>query len=535
MGSSLIPSADSTHDLGTNTDRYRFLYVDDVIATGNVNASGDVTATGNVSGSFGNFTDNVKISTDKSLQLRDDTEFINSNADGEITIGSATKVTITTTSLNTSANTTLAGQTANVTANLFIEGANTKISSANTTIDATKTTIAGTDLVVTANTTLPQFTSNTTLVTTSANTNLGGSVNISGNVEMSGTANIAGNVFLGANITVGTSSAGVAMTFHANGDVVLNSNSTSEFIKLDTKRNELFSNVNIDLEQHLIAGESVYVKDGKSINFGAQMTINDTTSTEGTLLLEDGTASDSGTDNGSFLLEDLASDRLASNSTGMIFGGDMILDGTQISSANGVINLGTYGGLANGVIRVSDAYNLPNTAGSNGQFLRLISGNLVFSSGTGVNMVDLVDDVTPQLGGVLDIGNHSITSDSSANVVIAGNTSVASDAGVKLGSGASQYVYVRDSNGRLGINTRSPGASLDVAGTVLVSNDSEFRAELKVTNHNGTDEGLVLGSTMVTATAAELNILDDATVTTAELNVLDGISARLSAADLSAV
>ena len=535
LGSSLIPSADSTHDLGTNTDRYRFLYVDDVIATGNVNASGDVTATGNVSGSFGNFTDNVKISTDKSLQLRDDTEFINSNADGEITIGSATKVTITTTSLNTSANTTLAGQTANVTANLFIEGANTKISSANTTIDATKTTIAGTDLVVTANTTLPQFTSNTTLVTTSANTNLGGSVNISGNVEMSGTANIAGNVFLGANITVGTSSAGVAMTFHANGDVVLNSNSTSEFIKLDTKRNELFSNVNIDLEQHLIAGESVYVKDGKSINFGAQMTINDTTSTEGTLLLEDGTASDSGTDNGSFLLEDLASDRLASNSTGMIFGGDMILDGTQISSANGVINLGTYGGLANGVIRVSDAYNLPNTAGSNGQFLRLISGNLVFSSGTGVNMVDLVDDVTPQLGGVLDIGNHSITSDSSANVVIAGNTSVASDAGVKLGSGASQYVYVRDSNGRLGINTRSPGASLDVAGTVLVSNDSEFRAELKVTNHNGTDEGLVLGSTMVTATAAELNILDAATVTTAELNVLDGISATLSAADLSAV
>ena len=535
LGSSLIPSADSTHDLGTNTDRYRFLYVDDVIATGNVNASGDVTATGNVSGSFGNFTDNVKISTDKSLQLRDDTEFINSNADGEITIGSATKVTITTTSLNTSANTTLAGQTANVTANLFIEGANTKIRSANTTIDATKTTIAGTDLVVTANTTLPQFTSNTTLVTTSANTNLGGSVNISGNVEMSGTANIAGNVFLGANITVGTSSAGVAMTFHANGDVVLNSNSTSEFIKLDTKRNELFSNVNIDLEQHLIAGESVYVKDGKSINFGAQMTINDTTSTEGTLLLEDGTASDSGTDNGSFLLEDLASDRLASNSTGMIFGGDMILDGTQISSANGVINLGTYGGLANGVIRVSDAYNLPNTAGSNGQFLRLISGNLVFSSGTGVNMVDLVDDVTPQLGGVLDIGNHSITSDSSANVVIAGNTSVASDAGVKLGSGASQYVYVRDSNGRLGINTRSPGASLDVAGTVLVSNDSEFRAELKVTNHNGTDEGLVLGSTMVTATAAELNILDDATVTTAELNVLDGISATLSAADLSAV
>ena len=79
------------------------------------------------------------------------------------------------------------------------------------------------------------------------NTIIQSHVNISGNVEMSGTANIAGNVFLGANITVGTSSAGVAMTFHANGDVVLNSNSTSEFIKLETKRNELFSRFDKEL------------------------------------------------------------------------------------------------------------------------------------------------------------------------------------------------------------------------------------------------------------------------------------------------
>ena len=51
----------------------------------------------------------------------------NSNADGEISVISATKVTITTTSLNTSANTTLAGETANVTANLFIEGQTPKL------------------------------------------------------------------------------------------------------------------------------------------------------------------------------------------------------------------------------------------------------------------------------------------------------------------------------------------------------------------------------------------------------------------------
>ena len=40
------------------------------------------------------------------------------------------------------------------------------------------------------------------------------------------------------------------------------------------------------------------------------------------------------------------------------------------------------------------------------------------------------------------------------------------------------------------------------------------------------DGGLTLGSTAVSSTAAELNILDDATVTTAELNLIDGGTAR---------
>ena len=541
LGSSLIPSADSTHDLGSNSDRYRFLYVDDVIATGNVNASGDLTATGNVSASFGNFTNNVKISTDKSLQLRDDTEFIKSNADGEITIGSATKVTITTTSLNTSANTTLAGQTANVTANLFISGANTKINSANTTLDGTKTTIAGTDLVVTANTTLPQFTSNTILVTTGANTNLGGSVNISGNVEMSGTANVAGNTHIGGkldqvgNVIIGTGSAGAKVTIHANNDILLNSNGTTNFIKLDTKRTELYSNVNLDIAKHILAGNGVYVQDGTSVVFGGQMTINDTTSTEGTLLLEDGTAHDSGTDNGSFILEDSATDRIASNSTGLIIGGDMILDGTEISSANGVVNLGTYNGLANGVIRISDAYNLPNTAGSNGQFLRLLNGNLVFSSGTGVNMVDLSDDTSPQLGGKLDTADNIITNDAQANVVIHGNTSVSASAGVKLGSHATLYTFVKDSNGRLGINTNDPQKSLEVVGTFGAANDSEFRQNLDIALHNGSDVGLKLAGALITSTAAEINKLDGFTGDVADLNKLSGTSDTLAPADLDAI
>ena len=47
-------------------------------------------------------------------------------------------------------------------------------------------------------------------------------------------------------------------------------------------------------------------------------------------------------------------------------------------------------------------------------------------------------------------------------------------------------------------------------------------------NSTVTTTGLVIGSTAVTSTAAELNILDDATVTTAELNKMDGDTSATS-------
>ena len=654
LGSSLIPSADSTHDLGSNADRYRFLYVDDVIATGNVNASGDVTATGNVSGLFGNFTDNVKISTDKSLQLRDDTEFIKSNADGEITIGSATKVTITTTSLNTSANTTLAGETANVTANLFISGANTKISSANTTLDGTKTTIAGTDLVVTANVTLPQFTSNTILVTTGANTNLGGSVNISGNVEMTGTANVAGNTHIGGkldqvgNVIVGTTSAGSKVTIHANNDFLINSNNTNEFLKIDTKKQQIVSNLHQTTTQRITTSNGVQIQDSSSLIFGGQVSINNDTSmqtivvtvvnpgsgnkfyfdgvaigatidliegvtyrfdvsdntndthllafsstnpdssttayttgvttngtagtsgayvqivvasgakdavgtlypyctahsgmhgsslrisdsSEGNLLLEDSTTTYSGTDDGVFLLEDGGADRIGSNSTGLIFGGDMILDGTEISSANGVVNLGTYSGLANGVIRISDAYNLPNTAGANGQFLRLLNGNVVFASGTGTNLTDVVQDTTPQLGAALDLNGFTIGPDASrANTTIVARDT---DGVIVLGSSVTSFFAHNMSSGRTGVNTITPDTQFEVFGNANVSLNVHCKS-IFVDNHNGTANGLHLNNVLVTSSAAELNTLDGFTGDVADLNKLSGTSDTLSSADLDAV
>jgi len=53
-------------------------------------------------------------------------------------------------------------------------------------------------------------------------------------------------------------------------------------------------------------------------------------------------------------------------------------------------------------------------------------------------------------------------------------------------------------------------------------NGSTSKVKVNIDTHNGTDSGLHLNHTLVTASAAELNILDGVTATTAELNLLDG-------------
>ena len=65
-------------------------------------------------------------------------------------------------------------------------------------------------------------------------------------------------------------------------------------------------------------------------------------------------------------------------------------------------------------------------------------------------------------------------------------------------------------------------------GTILVSDGSN---DLNIASHDGSN-GLKLGGTLVTSTAAELNILDGVTSTAAELNILDGVTSTAAEINL---
>lgn len=60
---------------------------------------------------------------------------------------------------------------------------------------------------------------------------------------------------------------------------------------------------------------------------------------------------------------------------------------------------------------------------------------------------------------------------------------------------------------------------------------SSFQNNVDIKDHDGSAVGLKLAGTLVTATAAELNIMDGVTSTAAELNILDGVTS--TAAELN--
>ncbi|BAQ87175.1 hypothetical protein [uncultured Mediterranean phage uvMED] len=124
---------------------------------------------------------------------------------------------------------------------------------------------------------------------------------------------------------------------------------------------------------------------------------------------------------------------------------------------------------------------------------------MVFKIGSTTFDGEVIDDSTPQLGGALDVNGNDITSASNNNVVIDPN-----------GSG---HIYLK-------------------ASTTIQDGAHNFN----IASHDGTN-GLLLGSTLVTASGAELNKLDGYTGGASDLNKIagyTGTSAELNVLDLNA-
>ena len=579
ISSNVIPTTDVTFDLGNTTNQFANGYVKNLLTSENV------ITTGTVQSAKGEFSDNVEILTDKSLVFRDSGLEINSPNDGDIRISSDDKITFLSTAnleINTAilySNTTtrfdVEGPLLNVTANLTHTGANA-------TFSGTEFNVTGTLANVTSSINFSGT------VNTTSQTNFKGKVVsgidgtgqdltfnadtisfLSGNVKTLGTATqtysdhtdgIYDNVTLtggngfGIKSTVYVSGGQVVQVIVTNGGFnyeisdsltipktsIGNTGSGDETISVSTlnatssnQKFELFSNDNIitsdiQLNQNskLKANKGVTLGGESGLVFGGDMIMNNDGDGEaGAILLErDGDADGKST----LQLEDLTNtDKIESSADGFVFSGNIVFPAntTGFNSQDGTLNLGTHNGVANGVIRISDAYNLPNTAGSDGQYLRLLNGNLVFASGTGVNLTDVVQDATPQLGGNLDLNGNFITDFGRANTVISARSG---DGLIVLNDSSTQYVAV-SKNGRLGVGV-DPQRPLHVVGDSLITGSLEISTNLDVGNHDGSSVGFKLGGTLVTSSANELNVLDGiGTLSTNDLKAIENFEETVSA------
>ena len=95
--------------------------------------------------------------------------------------------------------------------------------------------------------------------------------------------------------------------------------------------------------------------------------------------------------------------------------------------------------------------------------------------------------------------------------------------------GSATHVYDQEVQGGMVIDATDTEALLirkasDGGDVFTIDSSSEI---IQVNSHNGSSKGLKLGTTLVTATGAELNILDGATLSTAELNYVDGVTSAI--------
>ena len=174
------------------------------------------------------------------------------------------------------------------------------------------------------------------------------------------------------------------------------------------------------------------------------------------------------------------------------------IDGTTIALSSGALTLDAAGDI------VLDADGGDVTLKDDGTTFATLtntSGNLIIKSGTTTavtfNSANTTLAGTLAVGGDLDVGDNNITD--------VGNIALDS--------------------------ITADGSTITITGNTTFA-DGAY--DFDIASHD-TSNGLKLGGTLVTATAAELNIMDGVTATASEINALDGITAvvgELNALDL---
>jgi hypothetical protein len=179
---------------------------------------------------------------------------------------------------------------------------------------------------------------------------------------------------------------------------------------------------------------------------------------------------------------------------------------------------------------------MPSTYTANGGIELPANGEQSATWGTTVNdNMSIIDRLTNGVGAITLSGTtHTLTTSSGAlsdgqySVLVLGGSPSGTNT-VTVAPNDGQHVYiVKNSSTQTATFTQGSGANVSVLDgtTKIIYCDGAGSGAAVVDITGSLDLGsLILGGTTVTATAAELNIMDGVTADATELNILDGVTA----------
>ena len=179
---------------------------------------------------------------------------------------------------------------------------------------------------------------------------------------------------------------------------------------------------------------------------------------------------------------------------------------------------------------------MPSTYTTNGGIELPANGEQSATWGNTVNdNMNIVDRLTNGVGAITLSGTtHTLAtsngtlSDGQYSVLVLGGSPSGTNT-VTVSPNDGQHIYiVKNGSGQTATFTQGSGANVSVLDgtTKIIYCDGAGSGAAVVDITGSLDLGsLILGGTTVTATAAELNIMDGVTATTAELNIMDGVTA----------